>query len=77
MESPIHFFAIPVIAVKDMMASYLSLIIAHGICDEVEPFGSVTAAGHSHLKSLSAAESNSALIFRQTWATFLNGEKRQ
>ena len=52
--------AIPVIAVKDRMASYLSLIIAHGICDEVDPLGRVTAAaaaGHSHLRSLAAAES--------------------
>ena len=52
--------AIPVIAVNDRMASNLSLIIAHGICDEVDPLGRVTAAaaaGHSHLKSLAAAES--------------------
>ena len=71
-------FIIPVIAVKDKMASYLSLIIAHGIWEEVDPLGRVTAAGHSHLMSLpaaAAAESIPSLSVLQTRDTFLEGEK--
>ena len=64
------------IAVKDKMASYLSLIIAHGIWEEVDPLGRVTAAGHSHLRSLAAAaESNPSLSVLQTRDTFLDREK--
>ena len=70
--------AIPVIAVNDRMASNLSLIIAHGICDEVDPLGRVTAAaaaGHSHLRSLAAAESKPSLSVLQTWDTFFVAHK--
>ena len=67
---------IPVIAVKDMMASYLSLIIAHGIWEEVDASGRVTApAGHSPLKSLAAAESNPSRSALQTRDTFLGRQR--
>ena len=63
-------------AMKDKIASYLSLIIAQGIWEDIDPLGSVTAAGHSHRRSLSAAaQSNPSLNVLQTRDTFLDRER--